>query len=559
MLKNKKTIYLTMALVTFVVVFLAGYSAYAGPSIDFPTNFADFATADIKDTIENIVRIVVGFIGIIFLLLLLYGGLIWMFSAGNTDKVNRAKKIITSAVIGLLVTLMAYSIANFIIEGGGGAVGPPPSGTGPGPGPGGFGFALGGGVLESHYPGRNATNIPRNVNILVTFKEKMVVNTVCNGGLVDIGSVKIEQLDTTYADAPNDGNSDFTLENVNCSTVDDKTFKFDPVGNLGKTSGNTAYQVTLTNAILKQVDNKPAFGSLGSYNWRFYVSTFADETPPIIISTYPIHGSVDVPANTIIRITFSEAMDPSLASGVYNGGGFENIIVDDDPGFGSPLNGQYLISNQYRTVEFIPTDLCEGSPVNSCGDPVYCLPKGIPIYVLVKDSVVDMANNLLDGDNHIGPPPNPSRVPTGDGTAGTNFDFNFTVSNDLDLIPPYMIARVPGDTDIDADVSAPVESTFNELIYGASVNTVNYKFDPAYQATCQPTGFWTQYRDIDVDAIPGADQTIIELHHDRFQAFSDYCPVVTSDLKDTAQNCYFPAACDNNADGIADVTECPGF
>ena len=88
----------------------------AGPSIDFPTNFAGFSTNDIKTTIQNIVRIVVGFLGIITVLIILIGGFKWMTSAGSEEKITEAKKLISAGVVGLVITLAAYAIANFVVS-----------------------------------------------------------------------------------------------------------------------------------------------------------------------------------------------------------------------------------------------------------------------------------------------------------------------------------------------------------------------------------------------------------------------------------------------------------
>lgn len=72
--------------------------------------------ADIKDTIANLIRIVLGFVGIIFLLLIIWGGLQWMLSGGNEQKIEDAKKRIVHATIGLTVIVMAYAIASFVVS-----------------------------------------------------------------------------------------------------------------------------------------------------------------------------------------------------------------------------------------------------------------------------------------------------------------------------------------------------------------------------------------------------------------------------------------------------------
>lgn len=57
----------------------------------------------------------IGLLGTVFVALLIYGGIIWMTAQGNEDKVKKAKGIITSAVIGLVVVFSAYAIANFVV------------------------------------------------------------------------------------------------------------------------------------------------------------------------------------------------------------------------------------------------------------------------------------------------------------------------------------------------------------------------------------------------------------------------------------------------------------
>ncbi len=66
------------------------------------------------DIAVRIVQAVLGIVGIVFFLLIIYGGYTWMTAEGNDEKVGKAKKIITSAVIGLAIVTAAYSISYFI-------------------------------------------------------------------------------------------------------------------------------------------------------------------------------------------------------------------------------------------------------------------------------------------------------------------------------------------------------------------------------------------------------------------------------------------------------------
>ena len=64
----------------------------------------------------NIINIVLGLLGIIFLILIIVGGIQWMLSSGDQGRVDAARKLLTNAVIGLALVLTAYAISFFVIQ-----------------------------------------------------------------------------------------------------------------------------------------------------------------------------------------------------------------------------------------------------------------------------------------------------------------------------------------------------------------------------------------------------------------------------------------------------------
>lgn len=58
-----------------------------------------------------------GLIGILFFLLVLYGGFLWMTARGDTDQVKKARDLIINAVLGLVIVFAAYAITYFVVEG----------------------------------------------------------------------------------------------------------------------------------------------------------------------------------------------------------------------------------------------------------------------------------------------------------------------------------------------------------------------------------------------------------------------------------------------------------
>jgi len=75
-------------------------------------------SALIKSTPTSIAGTVIGailsLVGVVFFLLIFYGGLLWMIARGNDQEVEKAKNILIAATIGLVIVLAAYAITAFI-------------------------------------------------------------------------------------------------------------------------------------------------------------------------------------------------------------------------------------------------------------------------------------------------------------------------------------------------------------------------------------------------------------------------------------------------------------
>src|SRR3989339_849521 len=63
---------------------------------------------DPRIIITRLIHILLGFIGIILLIMILLSGVQFMFSGGNDEKVKKAKKTFYGAIIGLIIILSAY-------------------------------------------------------------------------------------------------------------------------------------------------------------------------------------------------------------------------------------------------------------------------------------------------------------------------------------------------------------------------------------------------------------------------------------------------------------------
>lgn len=66
--------------------------------------------------VGDLIRVFIALLGLIFLLLVVYGGYLWLMARGNKEEVQKAKDTITRAVIGLLIVTSAYALASFVIS-----------------------------------------------------------------------------------------------------------------------------------------------------------------------------------------------------------------------------------------------------------------------------------------------------------------------------------------------------------------------------------------------------------------------------------------------------------
>ena len=62
------------------------------------------------------IGIILSILGVIFIALIIYGGVTWMIAEGNEQKVEKAKQIIIASIVGLVVVLAAYAASYFIIS-----------------------------------------------------------------------------------------------------------------------------------------------------------------------------------------------------------------------------------------------------------------------------------------------------------------------------------------------------------------------------------------------------------------------------------------------------------
>jgi len=86
---------------------------------EYLTNFqntAGYGNAGLESVVGNIIQIVLSLLGLVAVILIIIGGFKWMASGGNEEKIKDAKKLMGAAVVGLIIVVLAYAIATFVVD-----------------------------------------------------------------------------------------------------------------------------------------------------------------------------------------------------------------------------------------------------------------------------------------------------------------------------------------------------------------------------------------------------------------------------------------------------------
>ena len=89
---------------------------------------AHYSNIRIEDVMARIIQIILSFLSIIFIIVIITAGFRWMTANGNEEHIQKAQHLIKAAIIGLIITLMTYSVTYFVFKylpfsSGGGATG----------------------------------------------------------------------------------------------------------------------------------------------------------------------------------------------------------------------------------------------------------------------------------------------------------------------------------------------------------------------------------------------------------------------------------------------------
>lgn len=70
----------------------------------------------LSEKVGLVIGALLGLIGVIFLIIIIYAGLLWMTAMGDSAKITKARQMIINSILGLIVVFGAYAITNYVLN-----------------------------------------------------------------------------------------------------------------------------------------------------------------------------------------------------------------------------------------------------------------------------------------------------------------------------------------------------------------------------------------------------------------------------------------------------------
>lgn len=108
---------LVLVLVNFATLPVLADNNYGLNDTARAAKLTGFGSADdLPSKIGLVIFTVLSFIGVIFLVIVIYGGFLWMTAGGNTEQTRKASTMIKNGVIGIIIISLSYGLTLFIFN-----------------------------------------------------------------------------------------------------------------------------------------------------------------------------------------------------------------------------------------------------------------------------------------------------------------------------------------------------------------------------------------------------------------------------------------------------------
>ncbi len=72
--------------------------------------------SDILQVLINISVLILGLSGSVLLMMVFYGGFLWITAGGSPDRINKGKQVLVGSVIGIFIIFGAYTAVTFLVN-----------------------------------------------------------------------------------------------------------------------------------------------------------------------------------------------------------------------------------------------------------------------------------------------------------------------------------------------------------------------------------------------------------------------------------------------------------
>lgn len=70
-----------------------------------------------RELVLTFLNFFLGFLGILAVMMIIYGGVLYVSAAGNQDNIDKGKKIIMYAIVGIVIILLSFALVNTVLGG----------------------------------------------------------------------------------------------------------------------------------------------------------------------------------------------------------------------------------------------------------------------------------------------------------------------------------------------------------------------------------------------------------------------------------------------------------
>mgnify|MGYP007060687272 CR=1 FL=1 len=121
---------LMVGAITILSVIPTASAAIIG-SGDLPSNLGEATGGEssLRAIIVKVINYFLGFLGLVAVIMIIYGGFTYVTAAGKQEAVDSAKKTILYAIVGIVIILLSFAIVNTVVGVAGGGDTPAPAAT----------------------------------------------------------------------------------------------------------------------------------------------------------------------------------------------------------------------------------------------------------------------------------------------------------------------------------------------------------------------------------------------------------------------------------------------